>query len=75
MNKGIVKCMYILVLSQNMNIRNFYRKYKSEIRTYNDIVYMRSIKESIRKLNNFSGGAFLHEITNFIDKHIGFDRE
>jgi len=67
-----IRCIYMLVLEQNLDLKNLYRRYKSENKKYGDTVYLRSVNDSIRKFDGKTGTVFFHDIVNFVHDYIGF---
>lgn len=69
-----IKCLYLMVLSESLDIRNFCRKWNSEYYSEKHI-YFRSIRDRVRELCNTK---FVNEpityidIGNFIEENIGF---
>lgn len=76
-NDNIIHCLYIMVLGKNLDIKNFYRRWVSEIENYSNMAYVKSIRASIKNINHHNikkdSNVSLHEFGHFIGDHLGFD--
>jgi uncharacterized protein YwgA len=71
-----VKCLYLMVLDEQLDINNFYRKWKSDYYSQKG-PYFRSVRDRIRQLCNtkFVNTPITYvDIGEFIEDNIGFGR-
>jgi len=71
-----VKCLYLMVLAEQLDIKNFYRKWKSDYYSEKS-PYFRSVRDRVRRMCNtkFLNTPITYvDIGKFIENNIGFGR-